>query len=254
MDWASEDYTRDSPGTFYTRAPESGTGIYLLDEASRETDPYRSNEGRVPIRPYDARASGRYGYPNRRPEPKGFAGYAEGFNGGAPRRERCCGREGFVGPGVIDSERASGNLAAIYEAGWDERPMHYNPNAGCDWAHLVPSPCDRPYGGDRGGRASKAAFPIGLSQSEGLNAPESAMLTGAPTRECFAGGAPPATAPTANDPCHCGAAQNMQVLKIVLLLLLVVMLAMSLMTSHRIEKYCKKVIKRLTPTAQGPGA
>lgn len=248
MDWASNDCTRDYADTFYTRAPESDTGVYTLDEAGQRP---ASNRNAVPIRGYDARAPGRYGQPNLRPEPPGFAGYAE--RGGA-------GREGFNGSGSPYSERASGNLDRVYASGWDERPMHYNPNAGKDWAHLVPPPCARPYGG---GPAPSLAFPLWVTQSEGADNPRVAPQNGSLSRECFTGGtAAQAAAPLAQaaaplaqaaaPPAQALSAQNMELLKIMLLIVLVVMLAMTMSTAHRIEKQCQKASKRLALAGHSP--
>ena len=161
-DWSSDDYTRVYGGVFYV--PEQTASVYLLDEAGEAADRAWDPQLRVPIN--------RYEY-----APRGMArpcGTTPPRPAGAPHGQR----EGFYGN--IVSERGDGQLARVYNAAWDERPMHYNPNAGTDWAHLVPSRYDRPY---YGGPAPSLAYPI-LSQSEGVNRPWASSWPGAPSAEC----------------------------------------------------------------------
>lgn len=109
MDWSSDDYSRVYADTFLTPAPETGTGIYLLDEAGRDTDPYDRDRLEAPIRRYGPKG------PPRRP----------------PAHSR---REGYYTGGNIISDR--GNTRAVFDVAWDERPLH----SGSDRAHLVPPP------------------------------------------------------------------------------------------------------------------
>jgi hypothetical protein len=47
-------------------------------------------------------------------------------------------KEKYYTGGNIISRRE--NNRAIFDAAWDERPRHYSPGAGPEWAHLVPPP------------------------------------------------------------------------------------------------------------------
>jgi hypothetical protein len=152
QDWSSDDYTRVYGDTYYV--PEQAASVYLLDEAGLASDHRGDPHLRVPISRYEYTSAGKH-----RPY-------------GTDKRE------GFYGNVV--SERGDGQLARVYNAAWDERPMHYNPNAGTDWAHLVPSRYDRPY---YGGPAPSLAYPV-LSQSEGINRPWASQWPATPSAEC----------------------------------------------------------------------
>lgn len=149
MDWATNDPMRTYADTIYVPEPESGTGIYLLDESDRRDDPYDRNRLQAPIRPYEGDQRGRYGVALRRD--------AEG-------RERFDGRRvAWERPGS-----SGASPRAYYDnVDWDPRPMRYNPNAGTDWAGLVPPPQLRPPGS---GPSRYAAFPP-MTQSEADNRP-----------------------------------------------------------------------------------
>jgi len=245
MDWSTNDDTVNYPGTFITRSRDYDTGIYVLDEASKESDPYTTHK--VPIRAYDM-SVGKYGNAARRPESHTIV------------------KENFNGSGTPYSNRSNGNLQRVFENDWDERPMHYNPNAGADWAHLVPPRCSRPYGG---GPAPSLAFPI-LSQSEGLNNPWAAVpaLTGIPgRRDCFTTVPMPQPVavpqpvvvpqPVAVQPVQQPVAQsnpglfsfNESNVKLLLLFVLLILAAMSISKSNRLEKKIKQLTKMIPTSA-----
>jgi hypothetical protein len=208
MDWATSDYTRTYADTFFLPEPGHDAGVYLLDEASRDTDP--EDRVRVPIRRYGD-VAGRFGRPIR------CKAGSTPYNRARARGEL---REGFYG-NILSSHR---NNHAIFDSTWDERPMHYNPSAGSDWAHLVPPPRLRPYGG---GPAPSLAFPI-ISQSEALNRP----------KDLFQGGET-----AADQSCKCPSPDRLlQLIKIVLLIVIVVLLAMTLISAQRLSRDLEKTI------------
>jgi hypothetical protein len=206
MDWATDDYTRTYADTFFLAEPDHDKGVYLLDEAGRDTDP--EDRVRVPIRAYGD-GSGRYGRPIRRSERATPFDYA---------RSRGGLREGFYG-NIVSSKR---NNHAIFDAAWDERPMHYNPNAGSDWAHLVPLPSQRPYGG---GPAPSLAFPI-ITPSEALNKP----------KDLFQGQLQETAGREARREARREVDRTLQILKVVLLVVIVVLLAMMLASTRQLAK------------------
>jgi hypothetical protein len=106
MDWASDDYSRVYADTYLTPAPDTGTGIYLLDDAGHDTDTDSHDHGR--------RCGSRCG-----PGPKG-----------APARPR---REKYYTGGNIISNR--GDPRAVFNVAWDERP-----HSGADYTRLFPPP------------------------------------------------------------------------------------------------------------------
>lgn len=181
MDWANSDYGQQFADTFYTPEPNHDAGIYLLDEASQDTDSERERVVRAPIR---AQKSS---------------------------------REGFYGNIISDR----GDLPAVYNVAWDPRPQHYNPNTGAEWAHLVPPPHARPYGG---GPAPSLAYPKVPYASDG-----------------FLGGHGRDTG------CQCGGGRprgdSLQFIKFTLLIIIVVLLAMTLATMGRMTHNIKKMIR-----------
>jgi hypothetical protein len=225
MDWSTGDYTSVYGDTFYL--PESHGSVYLLDEAERGPDPY---EPRAPIGRYDYAPRGgdrpckQSGYLST--DRAQYYGGREGYSG-TPRSSR----EGFYGNVV--SERGDGELARVYNVAWDERPMHYNPNAGTDWAHLVPSRADRPYGG---GPAPSLAFPL-QTPSEGLNNPQasswaSAPCRGSPAKESFQGQTP--TTPTLSS----------QDVQLFILVIVIILLSVALMDANRQTRSLEKLLKK----------
>jgi hypothetical protein len=202
MDWSSDDYSRVYADTFLTPAPETGTGVYLLDEAGRDTDPYDRDRLEAPIRRYGPKG------PPRRP-PAG------------PRRE------GFFGNVISDR----GNTRAVFDVAWDERPLHFNPHSGTDWAHLVPPPS---------AHRGPPAFPL-ITRSEAANNPGAVQLPGAPSKECFGGGA--CGHPAACSACGRSTELNLQYLKVFLLIVIVVLLALTLMAAGRLARSLEKTVR-----------
>lgn len=224
MDWATNDYTQIYADTIYVPEPEADEGIYLLDEAARETDPWDRDRLRTSIRPFGGRDGGvgrvgptfRAAYPPSSRGPLGSAarpvrGHKEGY---------------YTGGNIISAPRD--NLHRVFGAAWDERPQHYNPRSGTDWAHLVPDPRDRPYGG---GPAPSLAFPM-IPQSAALDNPWNNSAPTAPSRECERFGGP-APSPSSGG---CGADRSLQLVKIFLLIVVVVLLAMTLMAAGRLAR------------------
>ena len=241
MDWSTGDYTQTYADTFFLPEPEHGTGIYLLDESGRDSDPGGDPYVRAPIRPYGNR-SGRYGKAARHSVPSGLASACRGSRSetGAPlwadgtpdaRKPPPVGREGYyTGGNIISSPRGR---RPIFDVAWDERPQHYNPRSGEDWAHLVPNPRDRPHGG---GWAPSLAFPH-ITQSEAMVDPYHNPAVGAPSKECFRGasqGIPPLPGQSAE---YC-----LQFIKIILLVVIVVLLAMTLAATGRAARSLEKMI------------
>jgi hypothetical protein len=195
MDWATHDYTRTYADTIYTPEPDYDSGVSLLDEAPAWTPPARrSGRDAPPMQPGCRR-------------------------GGAPRREA------FYGNVVSDRR----NSRAIYDVAWDERPLRYNPNAGADWAELVPPPQLRPPGG---GPAPSLAYPI-ITQSEAANG----------TKDLFAANSCQACH-SRPSPCSGLTAElALQFVKIIILIVIVVLLAMTLSAAGRLAKCLEKTIK-----------
>jgi hypothetical protein len=202
MDWSTNDYTRTYADTLYVPESEADEGIYLLDEAGRGSDPTTDDHLRVPIRRYGGYTA-----------PPGAKGRKEGFYGN-----------------VVSSRE---NNRRVFNAAWDERPMHYNPNSGRAWAHLVNQP--RP--------EFSPTFPP-ITQSEALNDPRSVSLPGSPSRECaglgcgregFAGGAH-----GGGRSCDC---QGLQLLKVFLLVVIVVLLSLILSAAGRVAKSLEKTLR-----------
>jgi hypothetical protein len=238
MDWSTGDYTQTYADTIYVPEQEYGEGVYLLDETGQESDPYL----RVPIRPYEMvirQSCPDKGKVTRRPGSE------------VPRRE------GYYTGGNIISERGSGNDRRVFDVAWDERPQHYNPNSGPGWAHLVPDPRARPYGG---GPAPSLAFPM-TTNSEATVYPSHNPFPSATSKECFShverqqapyfgGGASPCCTPATSD-----ARQDLyfHLIKIILLVVIVVLLAMTLMAStrlaHDLEKTVKEAVRALGAVA-----
>ena len=209
-DWSTGDYTKNYGGTFYLPPSTADEGISLLDE-DRPEDP--GTHARVP---------GPWGYEGRRRGRRGGCreapreGPREGAREGS-RREGCRGsrREGYYTGGNVISDNE--NRRAVFDAAWDERPLHYNPHAGTDWSHLVPPQSCRPHGG---GPAPSLAFPM-ITNSEAQVSP----------KDLFAAGPAGAPAPAAR--ACCGAEMTLQVIKVILLFVIVVMLAMALAAAAR---------------------
>jgi hypothetical protein len=220
MDWATADYTRTYADTFFLPEPDHDAGVYLLDEAGRDTDP--EDRARVPIRPYGD-SCGRYGRPIREPGRVTPYDYA---------RSRGL-REGFYG-NIVSSKR---NNHAIFDAAWDERPMHYNPNAGSDWAHLVPHPSQRPYGG---GPAPSLAFPK-ITASEALNGPKD-LFQG---HVGDAGASPPSAQEVARREARREVSRTLQIVKVVLLVVVVVLLAMTLASTYQMAKGLERSVQEV---------
>ncbi len=197
MDWSTNDYTQTFADTIYVPETGADTGIYLLDEAGDSQRDAPDDRARVPIRPYDYR----HGRPARHP------------GVGVPSRPG--GREGYYTGGNIISDRE--NNHAVFDVAWDERPMHYNPNAGAEWAHLVPSQTQRPYGG---GPAPSLAFPM-ITNSEAQVSPKDFFTPGKNQ------GNPDAKARAAV------AEITLAVLKVVLFVILAILLAMAIIAVGR---------------------
>jgi hypothetical protein len=214
MDWATDDYTRTYADTIYVTRPDADEGVYLLDEAGRGTDAAGDPYVRVPIRSYDKRAGRCGGAPQ---------GYTRGRAAGAPRT-----REGFYG-NIISDRR---NNPAVFNAAWDERPLHYNPGAGEDWAHLVPPPSARPPGG---GPAPSLAFPF-ITQSEAMIRP----------KDLFSPNAGAGAGTSGGGGCGMSAEFVLQLIKIVLLVVIVILLAMTLSAAGRLARSLEKTVKKAT--------
>lgn len=198
MDWSTSDYTKTYADTLYVPEPDHDAGVYLLDEAG--AGPKNSWLGPDPE---DAATDSRVRAPLR---PAGRA------------------REGFYTGGNIVSDRH--NNHAVFDAAWDERPLHYSPSAGPDWAHLVPSPRQRPPGG---GPAPSLAFPM-ITQSEAQVGP----------KDLFTGGRAPGPGPDGWTP-----ELALQLIKVVLLLVIVVLLALTLRAAGRVARRLKKTTRLL---------
>jgi hypothetical protein len=137
-------------------------------------------------------------------------------------------KEGYYTGGNIISQDK--NRERVFDTTWDERPERYNPNSGAEWARLVPNPRDRPYGG---GPAPSLAFPM-ISQSEAMNKPDASVFPSAPAAGC-AGREGFAVGPSIS------VANLLQIIKVVLLIIVAVLLAMSLRASGRIEDALEKL-------------
>lgn len=192
MDWSTSDYTQTYADTIYTPEQDYDAGVYLLDEAHCD------------------RPSARCGATGTCHGSQAHPGHV---------------REGYYTGGNIISDRSSGNLRRVYNVAWDERPQHYNPGSGADWAHLVPDRRARPPGG---GPAPSLAYPM-ITNSEAIVAPSHNPYPSAPSKECF--GDKGATA----DQC-------LQLMKVVLVII-VVLLAMALVTSARYARGLEKTVK-----------
>jgi hypothetical protein len=230
MDWSTHDYAKTFADTIYTPEQDCDEGVYILDEAGRDTDCSLDTRIRVPIRPYGDPA-GRFGRAARHSE------VGTPFNE-YRAREGSCGnsaREGFYG-NIISARENNG---AVFDVAWDERPMHYNPNAGKDWAHLVPPPYLRPPGG---GPAPTCAFPP-ITNSEAQVGPKNLFQGGGGDAGASAG---------ACRSCDRTAALVLQFMKVILVIILV-LLAMALMSvghlARRLEKTVKAAVKALGEAA-----
>lgn len=213
MDWSTGDYTKTYADTIYVPEPEHGTGVYLLDEAGRDSDPGVDSRIRAPIRPYGLEdRPGRFGRSASRP----------------PHRPQ---REGFYTDGNIISNRAGGNSRRVFDVAWDERPQHFNPSSGPEAARLVPDPRVRPHGG---GPAPSLAFPL-ISHSEAVVDPSRNPFPSAPSKECFGG--------RCCGNCGGGAELGLQLVKVILLVVILVLLAMTLMASARLARSLEKTVK-----------
>jgi len=106
MDWASDDYSRVYADTFLTPAPDSGAGIYLLDETD---DHDISQEARGSPQACRSRDMPRRSY--------------------GPKRPRL--HEGYYTGGNIISDRNINR--AVHGVAWDERLY-----SGADWDRLIP--------------------------------------------------------------------------------------------------------------------
>lgn len=171
MDWSTGDYTRTYADTIFVPEEDSDRGVYLLEEGGKDTD----TANRAPIRPYGQ--PGRWGEAGR---PRGaYTPY---------NVQRT--REGFYGN--LESSRK--NNLAVFDNDWDERPMHYNPNAGTDWARLAPPPSLRPPGGGWGPNLAfqKTTPSEGLDHPGTVNRPSLASVCAG----CAAGGRPGGGTPT----------------------------------------------------------
>jgi hypothetical protein len=136
---------------------------------------------------------------------------------------RVPGREPFV---------STGDRNSVFNVAFDERPLHYSPHAGLEWAHLAP-PADR----------GPVAFPI-------LSTDAAQMFA----RDMFSA-APGAAAATA-----CGGAQvlsgvelSLQILKVVLLFVIVAMLAFAMVAAGREARALTSVIRDAIASLR-PGA
>lgn len=217
MDWSTNDYTRTYADTFYVPEQDYDAGVHLLDEAGPDAGDAISDRVRAPIRPYGDR-DGRYGKAARRPII------------GTPYNEYRT-REGYyTGGNIVSGPREK--TRAIFHAAWDERPMHYNPNAGTDWAHLVPPPHLRPPGG---GPAPSLAFPM-ITNSEAQVSP----------KDLFTAGNGGNGGNDCGKSCDCrqsAAEFTLQIIKVILLVVIVVLLAMSLSAAGRVARDLEKSVK-----------
>lgn len=258
MDHASSDYSQTYADTFVLPPFEYDTGVYTLDEASRSTDLNADDYLRAPIRRYDAQRNNpiKCGGPFTCGETGVGTYHTRGSVSMPPRAHRAhsatraSGRESFAPgfPNHIEEKQA------IFGVNWDERPMHYNPKAGEEWAHLIPSQQVRPAGG---GPAMSLAFPT-RDEERAQELWRAAQL--ARRKENFAENRMDGV-DGAHPNCGCGAkcgsgrAGEMQTLKMFLLVIIVVLLAMTLAAansiSRGIDKTIKKAIKALSAAAQG---
>lgn len=241
IDWSSDDYTCVHGDTFYV--PEQTASVYLLDEAGEAADHYGDPHLRVPISRYEYRMGGK-DKPCAQP-PRNRARTSP-----PNARDRPGQKEGFYGHVV--SDRADGELTRTYNIDWDERPMHYNPNAGTDWAHLVPSRWDRPY---YGGPAPSLAYPV-LSQSEGINDPRANPWPGTPSPECGMRQVP--WPPEHKESFSAAAAQDTpaQQAQMFILVVIIVLLAVALVSANRHARSLEKLLKksfRAAREARGSG-
>lgn len=207
-DWSTEDYTRSYGGTFY-EGPPPGEGVVLLEEAGNRFSPGCGHaRGRVE------------------------ACSACGTCGGGSRRERFASNAAAArGPGAYDVATSDvGNRAVIFNQAWDERPQHYNPNAGEEWARMgLPLPRQTWRGGP-----PEPAFPI-VPGSE-------AILI-----DRFAG------APAAAAVATCGVTitpLQLAIFAIILIAILVAILSRLLRLDRRLKKVKKLAKRRDTGLAQ----
>jgi len=236
-DWATSDYTRTYGDTVFVPEPGYDSGVYLLEESGQEN----------PAAGYPQRTGVGYGH-----RPGRYGETARGHPGPAgPVRSRGV-KEGYYTGGNVISQSGY-DRQELYNTAWDERPERYNPNSGADWARLVPNPRDRPYGG---GPAPSLAFPM-ISQSEAMNKPDDAVFPSAASSECgtkgcgrphavrenFAG-LPSARAVVTVD-------ALLQVFKVILLFVVVILLAMALVSSNRIERDLEKLTREVALMMKG---
>jgi hypothetical protein len=189
MDWSTHDYTRTYADTFFLPEDTYDEGVSLLDEAAPPGQSWKRNP---------ASAAGSDGH--RRVPTRWDDDRRSRSQNDSRSQNRSDGRERYYTGGNVVSN--DGERRAIYNTAWDERPMHYNPNAGTDWAHLVPPYSRRPYGG---GPCPSQAFPL-ITNSEAQVGPKDLFTAG--------GGAPSRAA-----------LSTAQVVQIVLLVVLVVLMA-----------------------------
>jgi hypothetical protein len=223
-DWATHDYARTYADTIYVPEPTYDAGVSTLEEAGPDTDPLGGTYARAPGRGrlYPAGPGGWWYTPGAPAGPEGAMGPSPRPG---PARERPGVREGFYG-NIISSRRG---FRPVFDVAWDERPLHFNPSAGADWAHLVPDPAARPPGG---GPAPSLAFPL-IPRGVALNAPKDLFRPdpgGAPAREPAAADRQPGYA------------------VVFLLILLVVLLALVLSS---IDRASGRICRHLERLARG---
>ncbi len=242
MDWATSDYTRTYADTIFVPEPGHDAGVYLLDEAGPDSEPprhrrapFRRGAGATPID--EERGMGSYDAPRCGPR-------------GAPLRENY-----YTGGNVVSGRGDGLNGRRVFDVAWDERPAHYSPRSGPEWAHLVPDPRDRPHGG---GPAPSLAFPK-ISHSEAIVAPYRNPAP-APAPGCWAGACGDGARegfqaePVGSRP-GAGADYCLQALKIGLLFVIVVLLAM-MAASAAIDRCVERALRdavRALRTPDGPG-
>jgi len=209
IDWASSDPILGHGDVLHIPPPESDAGIYLLEEAERATP--RCDPSRPPYERGGSMSRRRSGLPD---------GYREGFTNGYRRENN-------------NAIPCRTGLRSVYDVAWDERPLHFAPGAGAEWAHLVPP-----------ARCGPPAFPV-LSQSEGANNPDKMQLNGRCCDKFAVGGTVPPPPPS----------NNSMAIIFVLVLLVAVLLAMMGRVTSSCEKTLKRAIKALAAKQRdGPPA
>jgi hypothetical protein len=223
MDHASGDCTQIYADTFVYTPDTYDTGVYTLDDSERANERWCDDRARVPIRRYKRNECN----PVRSGGPVRCGEVREGFRG----KETYW--TGKTAVNAVDRERKN----AIFDGDYDERPLHYAPLAGEDWAHLIPRQSQRPLGG---ACTTSLAFPANLEDEKEvmrLRAEDPRL------REGFQSQQPSQPQIPSISEIH------LQYIKIFLLIVIVVMMAMTLAISFKMvagtQRSLKKAIKLL---------